>query len=243
MRTKTLLIAAAALAAGILASSAQTYSQNIVGYVTTTMPAGFTVCAVPLNGATDNALNHVIVNNGAFDGNLVLLWTGTKYATYTFDSTMAQGFGDSSDSFSVPAPVVNPGTGFLINNNQGGGTFTNVFTGTVAINSIPGTTTNTIPAGLQFYASQLPIGGGVATVLNLPHDGSMDGNVIQTPNIVGGLVRGYAQVTIDSTMATGFGNASDSASAPEPVISVGSGFLINNNQGGGTYLWVQTLNP
>ncbi len=33
MRTKTLLIASAALAAGILTSSAQTYSQNIVGYV------------------------------------------------------------------------------------------------------------------------------------------------------------------------------------------------------------------
>ena len=39
MRTKTLLIAAAALAAGILSSSAQTYSQNIVGYVNQVLPA------------------------------------------------------------------------------------------------------------------------------------------------------------------------------------------------------------
>ena len=37
MRTKTLLIAAAALAVGILASSAQTYSQNVVGYVNVTL--------------------------------------------------------------------------------------------------------------------------------------------------------------------------------------------------------------
>ena len=156
---------------------------------------------------------------------------------------MPQGFGDSSDSHSVPAPVMAPGTGFLINNNQGAGPLTNTFTGTVAISSLPGSTTNTIPAGLNFFASQLPYAGGVETVLGVPSDGSLDGNILETPNIVGGLVRGYTQVTFDSTMPQGFGDASDSHSVPEPVIPVGGGFFINNNQGGGTYQWVQTLNP
>ena len=40
MRTKTLLIAAAALAVGITSSEAQVYSQNVVGYVNMTVPAG-----------------------------------------------------------------------------------------------------------------------------------------------------------------------------------------------------------
>ena len=37
---KTLLIAAAALAAGVISSQAQVYSQNVVGYVNQTIPAG-----------------------------------------------------------------------------------------------------------------------------------------------------------------------------------------------------------
>ena len=37
---KTLLIAAAALVAGVISSEAQVYSANIVGYVNVVMPAG-----------------------------------------------------------------------------------------------------------------------------------------------------------------------------------------------------------
>ncbi|MGA2787692.1 MAG: hypothetical protein ABSF60_09195 [Verrucomicrobiota bacterium] len=245
MRTKTLLIASAALAAGILTSSAQTYSQNIVGYVVEPLPAGYSIAANPLNGAVNNSLQNTFNNgDGSFDGNLLLVWTGSKYATYTFDSTMPQGFADANDINSVPAPVLNPGTGFLINNNQGGGTFTNTWTGTVAISSLPGTTTNTIPAGLSFYASQLPYAGGVETVLNVPSDGSLDGNLLEIPNINGsGAIKGYNTYTFDSTMPQGFGDANDLHSVPEPVIPVGGGFFINNNQGGGTFQWVQTLNP
>jgi hypothetical protein len=40
MKSKTLLIAAAALVAGVITSEAQVYSANIVGYVNVTLPAG-----------------------------------------------------------------------------------------------------------------------------------------------------------------------------------------------------------
>ena len=49
MRTKTLLFAAAALAASITASQAQTvYSQNVVGYINITVTNG-TLAYAPIN--------------------------------------------------------------------------------------------------------------------------------------------------------------------------------------------------
>ncbi len=59
MRTKTLLIAAAALAAAVTSSQAQStvYSQNIVGYVNQVLPGAgvFTSVVAPLQGTTNAA--------------------------------------------------------------------------------------------------------------------------------------------------------------------------------------------
>ena len=51
MRTKTLLIAAAALAAAVTSSQAQStvYSQNIVGYINTSLAPGYNLVANQLN--------------------------------------------------------------------------------------------------------------------------------------------------------------------------------------------------
>src|SRR5271154_6934502 len=58
MRTKTLLLAVAALATGIISSEAQSnvYSQNIVGYVNAVSPVGgqFALLANPLDNGTNN---------------------------------------------------------------------------------------------------------------------------------------------------------------------------------------------
>ena len=245
MRTKTLIIAAAALAAGILTSSAQTYSQNIVGYVNVPLPLGFSVVAIPLNSgaATGNALTNTIVNTGSLDGAYLYQWTGSGYGIVTFDSTMPTGFADSGDSFSVPTPVINPGVAFLLNNNTGT-VLTNTFVGTVAINSLPGTTTNNLPVGFKFASSVLPVGGGLTAVLQLTNTaGALDGTLIYMPNIVAGAIHGYNVVTIDSGMSSGYADGADQNSVPQPVFSISGGFLYNNNAGGGTIQWVQILNP
>jgi len=247
MRTKTLLIAAAALAVGIVASSAQTYSQNIVGYVNMPLPLGFSVVSIPLNSgaATGNALTNTIVNTGQLDGAFLYQWTGSTYAAITFDSGMPTGFGDAGDSFSVPTPVINPGTAFLINNNTGV-LLTNTFVGSVAVNSLPGTTTNNLPAGYKFVSSVLPVAGGLSTVQQLTNNfpvGTLDGSFIYIPKIVSGAIHGYTILTIDSSMPQGYADAGDSFSVPEPVFPISGGFLYNNNLGVGTVQWVQTLNP
>ena len=250
MRTKTLLIAGAALAAGILACSAQTYSQNIVGYVTVTLPLGYSVCAVPLNSgaATGNAATNTIINlpsNPVLDGAYLYSWNGHSYVGITFDSSQPTGFADFADAHSVPTPVINPGQGFLINNNTGVAV-TNVFTGSVAISALPGTTTNNLPAGYAFVSSVLPVGGGLNSVLQLTNasaNNALDGSYVYMPNIVGGVIHGYNVVTVDSSQPQGFADFADANSVPEPQFPVSGGFLYNNNLNAGTVLWVQTLNP
>ncbi len=242
MRTKALLLGATALAAGLMTSHAQVYSANIVGYVNVALPNGFSAVSVPLVNGAGDAMTNTIPNSGQLDGANLYVYNGHKFTVLTFDSTMPTGFGDASDSTAAPTPVVDPGTTFYINNNTGVA-LTNTFVGTVDVATLPGSVTNTLPAGYSFVSSVLPLGGGVSSVLNLTNNGALDGTQIYIPNIVSGSVHGYTTVTIDSGMTTGFGNASDTAPVAEPVIPVGTGFLYNNNAGLGPVTWVQTLNP
>ena len=78
MKTKTLLIAAATLAVGVISSQAQVYSQNIVGYVNVPYPASaFKMTANQLLTGTDTAktncnIQAVLGTNGWFsDGGAV----------------------------------------------------------------------------------------------------------------------------------------------------------------------------
>jgi hypothetical protein len=245
MRTKTLLIAtAAALAAGIISSQAQVYSQNIVGYVNTPIPAGFVNIANPLDasGGNNTITNIIPVFSGNYDGDGLYLWNGSSYTQYTIDSGQPTGVGNASDSAPVAPPVINPGIAIFIQNTVG--LITNTFVGTVHIDgagsstNVVGVTTNFLGTGFRYVASKLPIGGGISSVLQLPHDGSLDGSGIYVPNIVSGQVHGFTQYTIDSGQPSGFGNASDSAPASEPQIPVGTGFFIQNTAGAEN--WIQS---
>jgi hypothetical protein len=241
---KTLLIAAAALAAGVISSQAQVYSQNIVGYVNTPLPGGFVTVANPLDASGGNSITNVInVFSGNYDGDALYVWNGTTYVTYTIDSGQPTGIGNGSDSAPATPPNFAPGGAIFINNTVGSNTVT--FVGTVhadgagASTNVVGLTTNHLAAGFTFISSKLPIGGGISSVLNLPADGSLDGSSIYLPNIVGGQVHGFTTITIDSGQPTGFGNGSDSAPVAEPVIPVGGGFFLNNTAGAEN--WVQSL--
>jgi len=90
MKAKTLLIAAAALAAGVMHSQAQVYSQNIVGYINVPINTGYNMIAnqLDLDGTgTNNTVISVLGTNSLPAGSAVLTWTGTNFIT---------------DSFSVP---------------------------------------------------------------------------------------------------------------------------------------------
>ena len=60
MRTKALLLGAAVGAIGLATSMAQVYSVNIVGYVNTTIPTGFSIICNPLNATGGNTIGNVM---------------------------------------------------------------------------------------------------------------------------------------------------------------------------------------
>jgi hypothetical protein len=148
MRTKTLLVAAAMLAAGFATTFAQSnvYSLNVVGYVNKAIPGNYSLIANPLN-TTSNNLSNVLGSAPNFTA--VLRWNGTGFASSTF------AFGTWTPDF-----VMNPGEGFFVNPGPTG--FTNTFVGEV----MQGSLSNSIPAGYSLRASQVPQAGDV-TALDL----------------------------------------------------------------------------
>jgi len=125
MRTKTLLLSAAAVTAGIISSQAQSnvFSANVVGYVSVTNPAGaYVMLANPLNADT-NDLTTLL--SAAPNGTVVQVFQGGTLQPSTKNK------GTWSVNFSIP-----PGTGFFLNSPFAG---TNVFVGSVAgpSNGIP----------------------------------------------------------------------------------------------------------
>jgi len=211
MKAKTLLIAAAALAAGVISSQAQVYSQNIVGYVNTPAVVGFTAMANPLGNSNNSATNLFDTTSGANDGSVLYIWTGTKYSQVQFDSTQTTGFSDAVSGNTVAAPILPPGVGFLFNNQNASNTVTYVGTVTVggpgASTNVVGLTTNILSSHTLyvFPASVLPVGGGISSVLGIVNvGGSLDGSIVLVPKITAGVVHGYSQIQFDSTQSTGF---------------------------------------
>src|SRR5215471_15084186 len=83
MRTKTLLLSAAAIAAGLVSSIAQpVFSVNVVGYYNITIPGNkFAMIGNQLPGGpngTDSAINSVFTN-GVPDGSIMFLWNGSGF--------------------------------------------------------------------------------------------------------------------------------------------------------------------
>lgn len=134
MRTKTLLLTAAALAAGLVGASAQVYSQNIVGYANVPLKAGFTMVANPLN-ATNNHLSSLFPNAGF--GDTIYKYNGVSYDSSTFVGVWS------------PDLVLNPGEGAFYN---AGVSNTVTFVGEV----LTGSLSNNIPVGLSIRSSQVP---------------------------------------------------------------------------------------
>ena len=159
MRTKTLVLAAAALAAGLATSVAQSnvYSLNIVGYVNLSLTNGFTMMAnqLDLDGTgTNNTVNSVFSTNLP-GGAVVYAFSGGAFASPAASYSKKSGW--TGDTNSVNAAL-----------NPGGGVFlalpspTNLtLVGTV----LTGNLTNNYGAGYNIIASKIPQAGAVQTAL------------------------------------------------------------------------------
>jgi len=147
MRTKTLLLTAALCAAGVATSMAQVFSVNAVGYVNLVIPAGFSIIANPLNGAT-NTVSQLFA--GAPDGTILYPFINAS-GKYSPNNLI---FG----SWDRPNDLLTPGLGAFI---KAPSTFTNTFVGEV----MQGSLTNPIPAGFSIISSQVPQAGKLSTDL------------------------------------------------------------------------------
>jgi hypothetical protein len=146
MRTKTLLLSAAAVVAGVISSHAQgsnVYSANVVGYVNVPLVANtFYLAATPLNAAT-NDLNNLL--SALPVKSSVQIWNGAGFTPSTKIST-----GWSPDF------TVNPGTGYFISSASA---ITNPFVGSIVV-GFGGSVTNALPAGIfQLVGSPIPFSG------------------------------------------------------------------------------------
>jgi hypothetical protein len=126
MRTKTMLLGAAVLAAGLASSlAANVYSVNVVGYYNVTVPAGKEVLLANQltgTGATSNAASTQITGNFPSGCNL-FVWNGLSFTLYTYyDAADAApdpaGFYDINGNYStVP---LNQGIGAFFQNASNG---------------------------------------------------------------------------------------------------------------------------
>jgi hypothetical protein len=138
MRIKA-LVCAAAVAAGTVASMAQSnvYSLNIVGYVNTPLVSGFNLIANPLDNGT-NSLSSLFPAAGF--GDTVFQFVNGAFVSSTYLGAWA------------PDLVSPPGGGVFY---QASAAFTNTFVGNV----LTGNLTNPVPAGFSIRSSQVPQAG------------------------------------------------------------------------------------
>lgn len=177
MRTKTLLIAAAALAATVTASQAQTvYSANVVGYVNSTVSNRvYTVIGNQLDTGS-NTLNNVLSSGLASSVTSLLLWNGSGYNVYTYYNNGDSPSGNAGwfDTFNNPWGSTNSfgvaAGGFLY--NASGGTITIPTVGQVT----QGTNMYTIPTGYSMWSLPAPLAGLPLdnTNINFPATSSLD---------------------------------------------------------------------
>jgi hypothetical protein len=214
MNTKTLLItAAAALAAGIMSSQAQVYSQNVVGYVnvglTNTGVANGTYLMVAnqldADGTgTNNSIYNVVGTNLPVNTQ-VLCWNPSSG---TFSSTKLTGAGKWTLNNQIVTNAMNPGGGFFINCPLASGQSTNI---TFVGNVIQGTNLVAVSSGYQIVSPLAPVAGGIQTTNG--YSPTKNDQVLVWNNGTGT----YSSHKYTGTTWTG----------GEPAFNVGQGFFLN----------------
>ena len=217
MRTKTLVIAVAALAAGILASSAQTYSQNVVGYANVVLVGGYNLIANPFDDGNGNQLTNLITAILPAKSS-VTTWNPVSQ---TYNGAITGGGGTWNANTTLL-----PGVGFFLRNGTiASPPVTNTFVGTVVAN-VGASTTNALVAGNTLAGSQIPYTGNLMSDTNL--------------NLINSGLAGKSSVTTWNPGSQTY-NGAVTFGSPSPIpVVVAQGYFIKSIQGPTN--WVQTLN-
>jgi hypothetical protein len=196
MRTKNLLLSAAALAAGVLSLQAQNnvYSVNIVGYVNKPLPTNaLALVQNPLSDGT-NTLNSTLLNLG--NGSVAYVWNGSGYTIATRGKAV---WGPD-----LPVPT---GLGMFV--RRLGSVGTNTFVGQVVGNAGQSVTNPLVANVTTLTGSLLPF-ADTLNGTNLGLAGAPNGSIVYQWN-----GSGY-------TIAT----RGKAVWGPDLTIGVGEGFFI-----------------
>jgi hypothetical protein len=247
MRTKTLLLAAAALAAGLFNSQAQTpvYSQNIVGYanvVTAGNGGTYYLLATPFNIGVSNGANEVFglaANPNALPtGTEILTWNvgSQSYSIAFYDSSTTPPWWDSAnENFNVPTPSLPVGQGFFLLPQS---SITNTFAGTVAVNVGSSNVVSLTGSGGTYYllGSAVPYSGAVTATNGINLSSIPVGTEVLTWNVAN---QSYNIAFYDSsTTPPWWDSANENYNVPTPTNNVGGGFFVLPQSG---FTWTNSL--
>src|ERR1051325_1454281 len=219
MRIKTVLCAAALLAAGAATSMAQNvYSLNVVGYVNATVVSpGYT----PLNNPfklTDNSLTNVVDPADAIPvGTRLLTFTNGTYTTVAKGASQSWGTSGAANTTQIPN-----GKGYYLR-NLSGSPFTVTFVGEVPQGALSNTFISA--SGYSFVGSMVPAATFVGSLGVQPGTGD---------RILRFGLNGSQTYTTYSWSGTAWSggtgtNATDTALGPP--VNVGEGFFYRNLSG------------
>jgi len=235
MRTKTIILGAAIIAAGALSSMAQSnvFSLNVVGYINTTLTGpGYTMIANQLDSGNNVFSNFFQVLPS---GSQVIKWN-TNTASFNIASRTLVGTGWSPST--AGASTLNPGEACFV--KLSGASRTNTFVGNVMSLAATGGTnpvytvsyTNSLITGYTMMGSTFPITGPIASaaagldITNIPTGSQV---IKWNP-----LTQAY-QIFSKTAVGTGW-NPSVTGG---PTINVGEGFFL---KAASSFTSVQTFN-
>lgn len=232
MRTKTLLLSAAALAAGVIASQAQSnvYSANVVGYATVVYPGSgqFTLLANPFDDGNGDISTNIMDSANSLPAKSELLTWNVGTQTFTIVSKSASGWASS--------PALIPGNGFFVRNGNTGTTvspITNTFVGSVIVQNGQ-SVTNPIPIGFSLNGTPIPYAGNLAIVGLNGGDTNMD---------FGSEVTAKSEILTWNTATQTYNIVSKSATGWGATVTINptDGFFVFNKAGPASNV-VETLN-
>jgi hypothetical protein len=227
MRTKTILLTAALVAAGVATSMAQSnvYSLNVVGYVNLSITPGYNLIANQLDvDGIDNV--NTALTNGVPDQSQLFTWNGTTFnPSITFFA--GTGWLDLNNGGNPATNNVYPGTAFFLYN---AGSVTNTVT---LVGSVV-QTTNTfhVGTGYGFYAVVPPVASDLDTNA-FPAEDQMQYFTFSGGSH-GTYVQGYTYFA-----GTGWLDLNNGGAQVFPTPAVGQGFLIYNPDAATT--WTQSF--
>jgi hypothetical protein len=221
MRTKTMLLTAACVAAGALSSMAQNvYSVNVVGYINVTAPPGYSLLGNQLT-TTDTTIVGVLgsANAPATLQNCQVLTYVANPPGYTQDiyDVPSGGWVDYVTG-TVSGRTLPAGSGFFFYNAN----TTNITL--TLVGTVPqGTNTTALAPGYNMLSTVVPVAQALESTNGFPNVNSM---LYLTYSVTAG-VPGYTQLLDDIQDSLGWVDYT-TGTPTEPVPAVGQGYFIYN---------------